>query len=302
VNRPKACLLRLAVLAAGLSLPAAAFSAPPEPRSSTLVPHTVYVGDPARLILIFDPSAAPMAPLPLVVDTSAILPRTDDATVSRIELDLADGELRALIDFVAFRSGTIELPEIRLEGFAPGAMKVQIASILAGEDGQGELSSAQEPLAASGTALLIYGSVFALLAFVACVSWLALKGLPLLRGAADRRRRALASRSLRRVVSSLRAGCDALDPAEALAILSRELRAFLTFRTGLNYLAMTSEDVRRACRLSGGDDVFVAALFRRGDEVRFGGKGCPPAEILDFLRGVEDLAARMDAAGGNGGC
>ncbi len=302
MNRPPVLLLRLALLAAGLGMPPALYSAPPEPRSSTLVPHTVYVGDPARLILIFDPSAAPLAPLPLVADTAAVLPRSDDATISRIELDLADGDLRARIDFVAYRTGTVELPKIRLDGFAPGTVKVQIASILEGEDGQGEMSPAQEPLAASGTALLIYGSVFALLAIVACVSWLALKGLPLLRGAAERRKRALASRSLRRAVASLRDARETLDPAEALAILSRELRGFLTFRTGFNYLAMTGDDVRRACRLPVDDDAFVASLFRRGDEVRFGGKACPPAEILDFLQGVEGLAARMDASGGTGGC
>ncbi len=275
-----------------------------------LVPQTVYVGDRARLIVPLDASAAGLA-APLAIEVAERLPRSKDAVVLRVELQRAEGGWRALVDFAAYAPGLVELPRIEAGGVVLSGLVAPIASILEAEGGTAELAPPAAPLAAPGTAVLLYAAVLILAAAALLGAFLFLRGPALLREALERRRRGLVARSMRRVATRLADNLAAMNPVEFLSILFSELRSYLSYRTGVNCLALTPREFPEALargprlppsrenvyvRLETLDGAFLERLFRWGDAVRFGGAAASRAELGSALEEVVALVERVEAA------
>ncbi len=275
-----------------------------------LVPQTVYVGDRARLIVPVDASAAGLAS-PTVIEVAERLPRSKDAVVLRVELQRAEGGWRALVDFTAYAPGAVELPRIEAGVVVLSGLVVSIASILETEGGTAELSPPAKPLAAPGTALLLYASTFTLVAAALLGAFLFVRGPALVRDALERRRRGLVARSMRRVAARLADNLATMNPADFLAILFSELRSYLSYRTGVNCLALTPrefpEALDRGPRLPSSrnnvyvmveskDGAFLEKLFRWGDAVRFGGETTSRAELDAALEEVVALVEKVEVA------
>ena len=268
---------------------------------STLVPQTVYVGDRARLIVPLDAAAFPEGRDSLVADRAEALPKSGAVHIHRVEVERRQGRVRALIDFTAFAPGTVQIPPIDIEGIRLRGLEIHIASVLDG--GSADLSPPEKTLVAPGTYALIYGGISLLAAAVVSILLMALRGVPAYREYAERRKRGLAARSMRRVLGRLEAEGGTMDCGMLLSVLFEELRSYLTYRTGYNCHALTAREFPTALaetalgpRFSETDLAFLESLFRLGDEVRFGSRSATRPELLDALNGVGDLIDRTEAA------
>jgi hypothetical protein len=275
-----------------------------------LIPQTVYIGDRAQLIVPLEPAESATIRNAAVIDVSDRLPRSKDAVVLRVELQRFEGGWRALVDFTAYAPGEVELPRIEAGGVVLSDLKVPIASILDTEGGVAELSPLAGALAAPGTTLLVYGSVILLIVTVLVGAFLFLRGPALIAEALERRRRALVARSMRRVTTRLAENLDTMDQTEFISILFSELRSYLTYRTGVGYIALTPREfpaavaaepqgsIRKGAyvRLEKTDGEFLEGLFRRGDEVRFGGSMATGSELRQALERVVTFVDKVEAA------
>jgi hypothetical protein len=290
-------------LVSGLS-PVKPQEAPPPADASYLVPQTVFVGDPGRLVL-------PLSPLfggvkAEVLDDPEALPRLGELTLTRVELETR-GELpRLLVDFTAFVPGSIELPPIEIASLSFKGLRVNIASILEAEGNSRVLSGPAAPLAAPGTGLLLYGAIFGLILFGILLTAGGIRGIPGFARwlKASRRRRLI--RSMTRVLRQLRNRVIKGPPGgegEALARFSAEFRVFLGLFLGMNCRAMTAGEFRPLLAQDLGNPLsglFLCDLLRRCDALRFGGGAVESGEALavfDTARVFTDALERADKAG-----
>jgi hypothetical protein len=289
-------------------------------KEPVLVPQTVYVGDRARLIVPLSPSDAASISAPVVVDVTERLPKSKDVVVLRIELQRIEAGARALVDFTAYAPGTVELPRMEAGGIVLSGLTAEIASILEAEGRSAELAPTALTLSAPGTAVLVYGASFAFLLVILAGVFLFIKGPALIREALERRKRGLVARSMRRVATRLAENLAGMESAEFLSILFSELRSYLSYRTGVNYLALTPREFPAAVaggprgtpafkssyvRLEAVDGSFLEKLFRWGDSVRFGGVKADRSELQTALERVvalvEKIEAELDAASDKAG-
>jgi hypothetical protein len=268
-------------------------------------PQLLYVGDSGTIVC----PPGMFAGLPeggAVVSEG--LPRTDEASIDRVE---ADGRGRVLVGFRAWRTGIVPLPPVRLGGAEIAGLKAEVASVLGdGADASMELSPALGPLSAPGTLWMFAGfaALGLLLLAAAALLWIRARHVraalaaflrPLVLPFALKLR-------LRRLERLLRAGV--LSERDALRALSADVRLFLTRLWMLPCDALCAEEFRQIepprptrPRTDSAEDAedagfegvrqAVYAFFRECDEARFGG----PARgtILEGreVRGTADGAA-----------
>jgi len=270
---------------------------------TTLIPPTVYVGDRARLIVALPSVSATDARGSVVV--SDRLPETPDVTVLRVELEARGGSAVAVVDFIPFSPGTISLPPLEVGRVSLSGLRVTVASVLEGEPGTPVAAPAEKPLAAPGTAPLLYAFAFILLGGAAAGVLLVRRALPFIEAARERRRKGLAVRSMRRVLSRISDEIGTAAAGDLLTVLFSELRSYLTYRTGVNCYALTPAEFGAAFRsprsvedpaapLAVSDAGFLESLLRRGDEVRFGAAAATAQELRDAVDGVAALIDRLE--------
>jgi hypothetical protein len=276
---------------------------------TTLIPPTVYVGDRARLIVALPSVSATDARASVVVTDR--LPKTSDVTILRAELEARGGAAVAVVDFIPFSPGTLVLPPFEVGRVSLSGLRVTIASVLEGEAGTPEAAPAEKPLAAPGTAPLLYAFAFILLGGAAAGILLVRRALPFIEAARERRRKGLAVRSMRRVLSRISDEIGSAAAGDLLTVLFAELRSYLTYRTGVNCYALTAAELGAAFRaprgaddpaapLAGSDAGFLEGLLRRGDEVRFGAAPAAAQELREAVDGVAALIDRLE--GGSTRC
>jgi hypothetical protein len=300
---------------------------------SYLIPQTVFVGDRARLVVPLD--GAFLQVPPLVIRDPVFPSPGEDLKINRIELEHRGGIPRLLIDFIAYAPGVLTLPpiEIPLSGaleassapsasFLPGYarftdLRLTVASILDGETLV--LSPPAPSLAVPGTALMIYGTVAALIVLTLGIIGGRRRFGDWLRrwGAGWRRRRliVLLRNMLRRFKRNLlRAGPGLSGTGELLDRVSGEFRTFLSLFTGINCRAFTAGEFPGLSLLDppGEGDPRISGstlgdLFRRWDALRFSGKDIAGEELLSvldellgFLSVLEEAERRRDPRDASG--
>jgi hypothetical protein len=259
------------------------------------IPQTIFVGDKGRLAL---PLGSIFAGLEPRVIQGPLLPRSKDLVIHRVELEKRGGAATLLVDFQGYVPGRITLPPIEIATHTFSGLEVTISSILSVEQRGMVLSGPAEPLAAPGTAALIYGAILGIILLLLALTLGSLWGRTRLGDFAERLRRRRVIRAMGRTLNGLRAAPPGGEAA-ILETLSRDFRVFLGMLTGINCRAMVpSEFLALHGPVSGGAlwPETAADLFSRCDALRFSGKGIGRETVFTLLDEFKALAGLLDAA------
>ncbi|MDR2376812.1 MAG: hypothetical protein LBD96_10295 [Treponema sp.] len=203
------------------------------------VPRQVFVGDRGRLILNPGPGFEEVPPF--TIDDARQLPQGQDLKLHRLELRRLRGVEWLLIDFTAFAPGRISLPPLNLPqmpGLNLESFEVNVASILEGDPGAGlsrqggavlALSGPASPLAAPGTAFLIYGTASLIVLILLLSLGMAVWGRSYLTAFLENHRRRRLVRFMGRVGKRLRERISPASCQELLREISTEFRTFLGY-------------------------------------------------------------------------
>jgi len=268
-----------------------------------LVPQTIFVGDPGRLVVPLGRTLAGINPF--VMEDPEKLPDTPELLIRRLELERRGGSSRLLIDFIPYAPGLLYLPA--LEILAPGedtealvvtGLEVQVASILS--PSQMTLSESAPPLAVPGTSFLIYGTILILLLFLCLGIGISLWGRRNFSELLERYRRRRLLRAMSKFLRCLRQECSFEKEGNEgyyLSVLSGEFREFLSLFSGINCRSLTPGEFlelplsQKALALG---PVYLCWLFRNWDTLRFSGKGMEMADIFEALTEIERLIFALD--------
>jgi len=252
------------------------------------IPRQIFVGDQAVLIMPL-PSASINSPD--IILTGSSLPLNEDIDFHRITLERRTTGSRLIIEFTAFIPGVLELPVIEIgeEYFAP--LYVTINSILDGRSDRA-LSGAASTLAMPGTALMLFGSMAALVLFLLLIIWFCVKGRIILRGLHVKWKRFRLFSGIRKTEKRLRRTVEkGADKRIILDKLSDETRNFLSILTGINCRVMTAREIADEFKklpaesliIQDDNSFFFGNFFRRCDELRFSGTLVSSDDILQLL-------------------
>jgi len=263
--------------------------------SPYLVPRQIYVGDPATLVVPLPPAAHNAPDIILTMrdylsnesfNTSieSLKASNSNLEIYKVTYERRTAGSRLLIEFAAFAPGEIELPFIEIGGEVFTGLTVKVNSLLEAEaaDPTGKarlLSGAAAVLAMPGTALMLYGSLTAIVAVILLAIWFIFKGRAVLKNLREKWKRYRLFAGMYSTEKRLaRALARGVDKRIILDKLSGEFREFLSILTGKNCRSMTAREF---------NDVFLGEFFGICDKLRFSGTDIDPNSIeklLDDLR------------------
>jgi hypothetical protein len=219
-------------------------------------------------------------------------------TISRVELEKRGAAALLLVDFQAYAPGRISLPPIEIASHTFAGLEVTVSSILSVERQGMVLSAPAEPLAAPGTATLIYGAILGFILLLLALALGSVWGRARLRFFAKRLKRRRVIRAMGRTLKRLRAASPGGDLA-ILETLSRDFRFLLGALTGINCRAMVPSEFLALDSLVSGAGLrpqALADLFRRCDAFRFSGDGIEREAVFALLDEFKSLVGLLDAA------
>jgi hypothetical protein len=256
-----------------------------------LLPQTLYVGDPGRLVL---PLGTIFYPGRLVLDRPEQLPPGGDLVISRVEIENRGGGARLLVDFIAYVPGAVAFPPIKAGPFVFPGFEVTIASIL--DAGPPEKSSVLSPYAppvpAPGTMEIIYACTLGIILLILGSAALGVWGLPWLSRCRRFRKRRKMIRGLSRELRQMQALLAGDVSAGGLVLdrLNGKLRRFLEFFIHYPCASMVPGEFLSLGGQGGEYGPFLSGLFDRCDRLRFGGIKTGSGEVLAILGEVQGFA------------
>ena len=292
-----------------------------------LLPQTIFVGDPGRLVVPLGQAFLGLNPFvidpfvldPFVLETFGMLNESPDLVIRKIELERRGGSSRLLIDFIPYAPGLLSLPTLDFYSLAPNlagaekeevkipsltGLRVQVASIL--NPSQMTLSDPAPPLAAPGTSFLIYGFFILVLAVLFLGIGLSLWGRRHFSELWERFRRRRLVRLMAKFLRRLRQESNFEKDGNAgfyLSILSGEFREFLSLFTGVNCYSFSAEEF---LEISLGYEentvspmlnaAFLCGLFRSWDTLRFSGRLVEMSDLLHALSETDRFITALDKA------
>lgn len=248
-----------------------------------LIPRTVFVGDPASLILPLSGLKSGDSNVILTPDHPGF-PVDPDIDFHRIVLERQASGSRLIIEFTAFIPGRLELPAIEIGNERFGGLSVTINSIINTDKSRTdmELSSAASPLAMPGTAGMIFFAIASVIFSIVFIVWFSFRGRRYMHKwiVIYKRWRLFASmkKTERRLHRALLKG---KNKRFILNKLSNKFRSFLSSFTDINCFVMTANEMEALP--ANLDSVFLGRFFRRCDELRFSGADAAASEILPLL-------------------
>jgi hypothetical protein len=228
----------------------------------------------------------------------ADLPRSKDVVITRVELERRGGAAQLLVDFQAYVPGLVVLPPIEIASHTFTGIEVSISSILSVERRGMVLSSPADPLAAPGTAGLVYETILGIILLLLAVTVGNFWRKTRLRDFAERWRRRRVIRAMGKCVGRLR-GAGAGGNGKILETLSGDFRTFLGILTGTNCRAMVPREFLALPGLgsaAGLSPAFVSDLFRRCDTLRFSGADIDGEAVFNLLDEFKKLTGLLEAA------
>jgi hypothetical protein len=276
------------------------------PRETYLIPQTIFIGDKGRLVANLGPAfegteafilQSPQSLSfindriikdPAIKDPAIINPVLKDNTISRIELEKRNNNIRLIIDFVSYKPGSFTLPLLRFQSEGSktlilGGLEICVASILTPDIMV--LSDPAPPLAVPGMGFIVYGALGTLLV----VSFLGIGGLFWVRRYLGPFQEKLRQRKLRisleKKLKQLRIEENELQQKELFSLLAGEFREFLSLLTGVNCGVLTPlEFLRLPVEIPGSSEPdYLYRLFQRWDQLRFSGAPLAQAEVFVVL-------------------
>jgi len=265
-----------------------------------LVPRRIYVGDPAVLVLPLVPDLSLTSQDIVLTPLSPDFPSHANIDFNRITLERRPGGSRLMIEFTAFVPGLLELPVIEIGEERFSGLAVTVNSMVDSRSSV-VLSGPASSLAMPGTALMLYGTMTALIVFILSAIWFIFKGHTSLHklGEILKLWRSFISmkgteKRLRRSV--LRGGNKRL----ILDKLSEEFRLFLSFLSGHNCRAMTAREFQELSfeflNNQKIDLSFLLEFFNRCDKLRFSGININTKETLQLLADMRSFIGTLEKA------
>jgi len=251
-----------------------------------LIPRTIYVGDPAVLVL---PVAGANQETVDIILTAGLpdFPTDPNIDFHRIILEKRAGGSRLMIEFSAFVPGELEFPEIEIDGKHFSGLTINVNSLIDNRITP-VLSGPASSLAMPGTALLLYGTMAFLIIVLLTGLLLITKGRKLLHSWGEKWKRwklftsmKITEKRLNRSV--LKGGNERL----ILDLLSEEFKKFLSYLTGINCSVMTAREFGKLhielFKEQEFNQSFLPYYFQSCDELRFSGGDVSSEDILRLL-------------------
>jgi hypothetical protein len=270
-------------------------------KGAYLIPRQIYVGDSASFVL----------PLPVspqdedFVITSYdidLLPSDSNIDFHRIILERRTTGSRLIIEFTPFAAGVLELPDIEIGGDYFSGFTVTVNSLIDGRSAP-VLSSAASALAMPGTAVMLYGSMGAIVFFILLTLCFIFKGRAALNKLREKLKRRRLFKSIRNTERRLyRALLKGAEKRKILDKLSHEFRLFLSILTGNNCSTMTAREfIELFSKLpkdlfSTQEDgaYFLGSFFRQCDELRFSGSDIDEQAIFYLLSELHNFTCALE--------
>jgi len=269
---------------------------------SYLIPRTVFVGDPAALVLPLPGLKTEAADIILTPGQPGF-PSDPNIDFHRIVFERRVSGSRLLIEFTAFVTGYLELPVIEAGGEQFSGLGVTIGSIIEQSKTGLELSAPASSIAMPGTAVMIFFTITSFVLITAFTIWFALKGRRYLQGFIKKWKIWQLFILMRNTEKRLhRALLKGANSRLILDKLSDAFRSFLSFITGKNCRTMTAREFETLSAepehgpqnkdsIPDIDFSFLGGFFRRCDNLRFSGRIAVSNEILPLL---DDLRFFLD--------
>jgi len=275
--------------------------------SPFLVPRQIYVGDPATLVVPLPPALQNNPDMILTkkdyLSNESIFPSHESLEIYKITLEKRTAGSRLLIEFTAFAPGVIEFPLIEIGGEAFSGLSVKVNSLLENNP-ERLLAGSASVLAMPGTALMLYGSLTALIVVILLGLWFIFKGRVVLNQLREKWKRYRLYAGMYKTEKRLsRALAKGADKRIILDKLSFEFREFLTILTGKNCLSMTAQDFMRefVSEFSNTPDsfkldesAFLGKFFGRCDKLRFSGGDIEAKDIEKLLEDLKEFIEAKD--------
>jgi len=267
-----------------------------------LVPRRIFIGDPAVLVLPLPGLLANGESYSDIVLTphSPDFPLHANIDFHKITLERRPNESRLIIDFTAFAPGILEIPVIEIGGEHFSGLTVTVNSII--EDRSSVvLSAPASSLAMPGTALMLYGTMTAIIIFILLAIWFVFKGRVFLQKFSEKWKIWRLFISIKITEKRLyRAVLKGANKRLILNKLSDESRFFLSVLSGNNCRAMTAREFQELSfghiKLKEIDPLFLPDFFRRCDELRFSGVFINSDEVLQLLADLRGFVVTLEKA------
>ena len=283
--------------AQGAEAPGRGAAVPATVEELTFEPPRFYVGDRVTARVVVRSSRQLTAPAAVAPDEWVVVHRVD--TVPR-----SDGRWEVHVGFSSFRPGVLTLPPIDVGAFRLENIRVQAASLLAGDRAApAVLRPPRRQLLLPGTGGVLLSAAGAVLT----VPYLLVSGGLLLAGRARRRRqqrarglpRARLERAVRRLQeSSPRSMAAVAETVSFYAQLAHLTRDYLAARMRIPAHACTTGDLRTALpghglhRALGAE---LTAILDTADRVKFAGRHSTAAEMQAVSEQLIALVQAIDA-------
>ena len=250
-----------------------------------LIPRQIFVGDPATLVLPLPPAESNSSDL-VITFPSEYLPSDPDIDFHRIILERRTVGSRLLIEFTPFVPGVLELPVIQIGDEIFTELVITVNSLIKGKESP-VLSGAASTLAIPGTALMLYGSLAAVVIILILAFLFMIKGRAFLERFIERWKHQRLFSALRKTAKRLHKEVfKGADKRLIIDKLSDEFRIFLSQFTGNNCRAMTArefENIPAAITVQEESDSSLSGFFRTCDDLRFSGENINSKDLFGLL-------------------
>jgi len=261
-----------------------------------LVPHNVYVGDRASLV-ITPPPVFNDVPAFLLLRPNQGTSGSSDVLIERIELSHKNGNTKLLVDFIPFVPDFVTLPAIAAPddpSLVISDLAIKVTSVL--NAANTSLAQPASVMSAPGTGLLVFFgfiSAFIILVISAYLVFLGKKHL-LFIGIHIRKKRLVKSMIL--LLRRLEAECTGSESDENLfSLLSGEFRKFLTGFTETDCRALTPAEFSgmELPSLPVINGQYLGDLFGRWELFRFSGLRMEKENFLNVLAEVKSVVINL---------
>ena len=254
-----------------------------------LIPRQIFVGDPATLVLPL-PAAEENKPDIVITFPSEYLPSDPDIDFHRIILERQIIGSRLLIEFTPFIPGVLELPVIEIDDEYFPELVITVNSLI-DDKASPVLSGAASTLAIPGTAVMLYGSLAAVVVFLLLAFLFLIKGRAFLKRLIEKWKHRRLFNALRKTAKRLHKEVfKGTDKRFIIDKLSDEFRIFLSILTENNCRSMTAGEFAHmpaAFAIQEKSSLSLVSFFRTCDDLRFSGGNINSKDIFSLLDDIK---------------
>ena len=263
-----------------------------------LIPRQIFVGDPATLVVPLPASEQNRSDI-ILSHPSDNLPSDPNIDFHRIILERRTAGSRLMIEFTPFVSGSLKLPVIEIGEIIFDDLTITVNSLI-NDKTSPILSGAASALAIPGTALMLYGSISAIIVFLLLVILFLVKGRTFIKIFIEKWKRKNLFSALRKTAKRLHKDVfKGNDKRYIIDKLSNEFRVFLSQLTGNNCRAMTAKEfeyLQVSLNLRNDSDFSLVTFFRTCDDLRFSGAEISSGGLFGLLSDMKNFIIELEKA------